>query len=209
MSGARIKLIYGGMGTGKTTLLADLVNLWCDERLFYVVDQTGDWGRGSHYWRGAVPPLHEVHPGQAPPDVDHGVIVFYERNPREVAQMAIDRGNVTYVDDEIDISGARLGWQDSPLRRIVHHGRHILNKRGEYSEVCLMGACRRPVNVATDLSELAEEGYVFRLQGKNTLDRLIEDNKITEAQRDLIETLPNFQCIHWPSGERFKIRPLG
>lgn len=214
-----IILAYGVPGSGKTTLLHDMVRLQQGSHLFYISDVTAEWGSDAAHWRGQVPSQLRViyrEDGGGDGDMEQlreltsGVVVFRDYEPAEVAQFAVDRGNVTFVDDEIDMSGRRGGWDSSPLRDIVHRGRHLRNADGEHLQVNILGACRRPANLHTDLSELANEVFLFRLQGKNTIERLWADHHVlSQEEEDFVRTAPDFNFMHFPSRERLQIPPLG
>lgn len=102
-----------------------------------------------------------------------------------------------------------VGWDDSPLRRIVHQGRHLRNESGDITECHLLGAARRPQSLHTDVSEQASHVLVFRIQGKRTLERLLGDSHIEEDDWDTIRNLPKFHYREWPTGLWKQIPPLG
>lgn len=206
-----IRLAYGMPGSGKSTLLHDLVAAQCHTHRFLVCDHEAQWGPDGAHWRGKPPRIHMFLKDtsfdlEAFPET--GVFVFRNRDPREVAQLAVNLGWSTYVDDELDKSGRKQGFDGSPLRAIANEGRHLENAWGEYTEVHVLGACRRPQKLHNDLSELAEEVYIFRSQGTRTLNRLLDDNHIDDHQVELVKTLPNFECLHWPSGKHLRLRPV-
>lgn len=209
-----IILAYGVPGTGKSTLLHDLVRKQAHLHRFFVVDHEAGWARGGIHWRGAAPSnlflidkktrLPPV--GQLPPT---GVFVFRNWEPLDVARLVVEHGDTVFVDDEIDFCARRQGWESSPLRLIVHQGRHLPNAAGEVSECHIMGACRRPQNLASDLSELASEVYIFRIQGDLTLSRLVRDDHLSDSELDMVRNLPNFQCVHFPSRRVLSLSPIG
>lgn len=208
-------LAYGLPGSGKSTLLHDLVAAQCHEIRFMVVDHEAGWGSDGVHWRGRPPPIELHYKGQPLPsleqwpDTEAGVVhVFRGYDGREVAELCKQLGWCTYVDDEFDKAGRREGFDTSALRAIVNEGRHLENAAGEYTEVNLIGACRRPQKLHNDVSELADQVYIFRCQGNRTIGRLLDDNHILESQVDEVQNLPNFSCIHWPSRKRQKLRAV-
>lgn len=192
-----IVLAYGVPGAGKSTLLHDLVRQQAHAQRFFINAHSLEWHPESAHWRGAPPPGMTVCEGpesllQLQEDKelpDAGVHVCLNCEASAVVRTAVAKGWSTYVDDEIDLIARRAGWEQSPLRSIVHQGRHLQNEEGEFTEVHLYGACRRPQNLHTDLTDLADEFYVFRLKGGNTrkrlqMDSLIEDDAEWERVRE-------------------------
>jgi hypothetical protein len=214
-----IILAYGMPGSGKSTLLHDLVAAHARSHRMFCQDNEAQWGPDGAHWRGHPPPLRlidgpeefeafasEALEGELPP----GVFTFRRVEPDAVVELAIAIGDVTYVNDEIDLIARAKGWLDSPLRAIVHMGRHLENVHGEHCQVHLMGACRRPQNLHTDLTDLADQVYVFRLRGSNTKKRLLADETLeTEEDWERLRELPNFHCRHYPSGQWLELRPVG
>lgn len=213
-----ITLAYGVPGAGKSTLLHDLVRAQADLHLFFVNDHEAGWGQDAVHWRGKPPPLTLVETEgeletleQRPADEwpASGVYVFRHLEANRIVALLVAKGNGVYVDDELDLLARRQGWETSPLRTVVHQGRHALNEEGVPTTLHLYGACRRPQNLHTDVSSLADEVYMFRLQGKNTLKRCVDDNFLEEEQWELVRTLPKFEFIHWPSGKHLALAPIG
>lgn len=205
-----IQLAYGMPGTGKSTLLHDLVASQFHLQRFFVVDHEAGWGPDGAHWRGAPPPIHLFYPGTPLPEEwpETGVFVFRGYDGRDVAQLVAAVGDATYVDDEIDKAGRKSGFDDSPLRAIVNEGRHLENAKGEHRECHIIGAARRPQKLHNDLSEMADQVYVFRCQGTRTLGRLLDDNHIDEPDWDVVADLPNFHFLHWPSRKYLQLDPL-
>lgn len=205
-----IKLFYGMPGMGKTTLMHDYVRAHPQHR-FFIIEHSDEWLPDSIMWRGHPPkPIEVVDkidnlPQELP---EAGAWVFYGVEANEVAYAAIARGNVVFVDDELDMLARYKGWEQSPLRHMVHRGRHFPNDRGEICELHILGACRRPQNLATDLTDLADEVFSFRVQGKG-LQRLLDDSMLEQDEWDTVRTLPKFVCRHWPSGRYLKLAGFG
>lgn len=204
-------LIYGLPGYGKTTYLHDYIRQNPKHR-YFVVDHADEWGPDAGHWRGNPPEIYVIEgPKQVPDEFDfEGVYVFRQFEGTDVAQLCIDVGHSVYVDDEIDlIAGKSGGWDENPIRALVHRGRHVPNAQGEITECHLLGACRRPQSLHTDLSEQADSVRIFRVQGKRTLDRLRADSHIEDEEWDVIRELPPFHYKAWPEGKFFTLTPLG
>lgn len=203
-----ISLFYGVPGAGKTTAMMDFVAQHALEQVFFVVDRAGEWSVGSPdhasspnpRWRGADIPISVVEPDSVPDEWEPGVYLFqYPWEGIEVAELARSVGNVTYVDDEIDLVAVYKGWESSPLRDFVHRGRHLPNANGDICEVHILGAARRPQSLHTDLTAMADQAMIFRVQGYRTLKRLVDDSYVEETDWDEIRTLPNFEYFLWRS----------
>lgn len=212
-----IILAYGLPGTGKTTFLHDYVRE--HQALGYrwlAVDHADEWLPGAPHWRGQPPKkLVALEEDEERPDLSEpGVYVFSGREGLDVARIATQWGNAVYVDDELDLVARRsqvlgVGWDESPIRRIVHQGRHLRNDNGEVTECHLLGACRRPQSLHNDVSEQASHVLTFRIQGKRTLDRLLGDSHIEEEDWEAVRNLPNFHYLEWPTHQWKSIPPLG
>ncbi len=206
-----ISLAYGMPGSGKSTLLHDLVRSQFLSHRFFVVDHEAQWGPDGVHWRNRPPPISVFYKGQheLPAEFpDHGVFVFRGYDGREVAEIARLIGWATLVDDEADKACRKQGFDTSAMRAIANEGRHLVNAAGEYTEVHFIGACRRPQKLHNDISELADQIFVFRCQGVRTLGRLLDDNHIEEADEARIQNLPNFHFKHWPSGDWLTVEPV-
>lgn len=204
-----VSLAYGLPGMGKTTWMHDYIRAQPTHR-YFVMDRAAEWGMDAPHWRGKAPQLsvyeaREDLPQQWP---EAGVFVFRGRAPEEIAQLVLDVGNATYVDDEIDFAARRKGWNDSPLRVIVHQGRHAENAEGDFTQVNIIGACRRPQSLHNDITEVVNQVAIFRVQGSRTLERLRADSMIEDSEWDTIRRLPKFTFLHWPTGEYMEVEPL-
>lgn len=212
-----IILAYGMPGAGKSTLLHDLVRAMALQQRFFIADHEAGWLPHSVHWRGRPPSglrafhgtdaLERLVEEELPPV---GVYVLSGVDGSAVARLAATKGASAFVDDEIDLIARRQGWEESPLRAIVHQGRHLENAQGEFTQVHILGACRRPQNLHTDLSELADQVFAFRLRGGNTKRRLLDDNVLeNDAEWEALRHLPNFHFKHMPSESWLSIPPLG
>lgn len=213
-----IDLAYGLPGTGKSTLLHDLVGAQSEAQLFLVNDHEAAWGYDGAHWRGKQPTglgliigdekLEELlgQPVDARPD--SGVLVFRNVEHERILELAVHWGDCTYVDDELDKAGRKKGFDDSALRSIVNEGRHVMNSDGEPCEIHILGACRRPQKLHNDITDLADQYYLFRCKGSRTIDRLTDDDLIEDEDEAELKALPDFAFIHWPSGKRLQIPPL-
>lgn len=215
-----ITLCYGMPGYGKTLWMHDYVSehshpegCQCGRpHRFLILDHTGEWGPEAPHWRGKPPRgMHVYEARDKFPNSfdDYTVHVFRGFEPELITRLTLAIGESVYVDDEIDRSARKKGWDESSIKEIVHRGRHAENDEGEYTEVHLIGACRRPQNLHTDITDLADQICVFRVQGSRTLERLKNDSVIEDAEWDKIRTLPKFHFRHWPSGIYMQVKPIG
>lgn len=209
-----IVLVYGLPGTGKSILLHEMVKVYARTHLLFVKDHALEWGPKASHWRGRPPEnlrlVHDIReiqdtpPEELPPT---GVFVFQQADAAEVAQLVVDKGDAVYVDDEIDFIARRAGWEDSPLRTVVHKGRHAMNENGWPTEVHLLGACRRPQFLHTDLTEIAQEVYVFRVRGSKTLGRLKSDSQVMwDEDLGRLQLLPTGVCFHVESQSFLRVK---
>lgn len=198
-----ISLAYGMPGSGKSTLLHDIVRKLFLEHRVFVCDHEAQWGEDGLHWRNRPPPMRVLYKGAELPELEQwpetGVFVFRGYDGREVAELARQVGWCTLVDDEADKLCRKEGFDKSAMRAIANEGRHLINARGEYTQVHFIGACRRPQKLHNDISELADQVFVFRCQGTRTQGRLLDDNHIDESETQRIAELPNFHYKQWPS----------
>ena len=211
-----ISLFLGMPGCGKSLLMHDLIRAQPAHR-YFVVEHSNEWAKGAAHWRGRAPRIVDVwntaqlekmvsEHGELPP----GVYRCVGMGGWEVCKLAIANGPAVYVDDEIDVAARQTKWMldGNPLPDLVHRGRHLPNARGEICEVHCMGAGRRPQNIATDLTDLCDETYVFRCQGNRTRQRLEADSTIDTGDWEKVRNLPRFHFRHSPSGKWMSIPPL-
>ena len=206
-----VVLFYGVPGAGKTLALHDYLRTHPDHR-FFVVDRAGEFDRGAWHWRGQPPAqLYVIGRRPAAELADalpsSGVFVFRGWEAWAVAQLVIDLGDAVFVDDELDFAAQQVDWLRNPLRAICHQGRHQKNARGEVCANHILGACRRPQNLAADLTQVAEQVFIFRMQGDLTLNRLERDSMIEPSERDTIRNLPLLHYKHFPSGNYGHLLP--
>lgn len=207
------KLFIGVPGTGKTQAMMNFVQAQANEALFLVVDRQAEWTPtvDNQRWAGK-PPKSMIVPGgytfeqieEMANELETGMLVFqYPWEGLQVAKIAVDLGNIVYVDDEIDLVAKYKDWDLNPLQGIVHRGRHLPNIYGEICENHILGACRRFQNLHQDITSLAAEIMVFRCRGKRTIGRLVEDGVLeNEAEITAIRTLPNLHYyLYKESGE--------
>jgi len=196
------------------------IQLMASEHRFFIQDITGEWGQDSAMWLGEAPEL-EVFESEANDDdagelgeeledlPPSGLFVFRGFDGASVATAARDLGDTVFVSDELDLMAGRSGWEENPLREIVHRGRHSRNADGEIGTLHLMGAARRPQNLHTDITDLADQVFIFRCQGVRTLDRLKLDSYLPDDESwEVIRALPDFHFFHWPSNLYFSTPPI-
>lgn len=198
-----IHLVYGNPQVGKSVLMHDLVRVQARSQRFFVQDHDWSWGPDDPRWRGKPPPglltLHRDLPADLP---ETGVFAFRGVGGRAVAEHAKRLGCAVYVDDEIDKAGAKEGFVGSALRDIVNEGSHILSPdESSVHSVHILGACRRPQQLHTDLSCMAERVYIFRINGDLTIERMIRDSHITRDEAEQVQTQPKFAFKVWHNGE--------
>lgn len=214
-----IRLALGVPKAGKTLALQDMVHdAALDGHTLFVRDLAGEWrqedpeapGRPNPRWRDAPPELVDA------PDPDSGdllseleehrdaggrVVLFgWPWEGRDIAQCCLDVGNVNYVDDEIDTTATYTdAWEENPIREFAHRGRHLPNAEGVIGKVHVFGACRRPQSLHIDVTSLADEVMLFRVQGHRTIKRVLDEGWIDQSMVDELRTLPNLHFFKWES----------
>jgi hypothetical protein len=207
-----IVLLYGLPGYGKTTLLRSMVKVYAQTHLLMVKDHALEWGPQSPAWRGRPPEnlwMADAETIRKTPVEElpaTGVLVFQQATAAEVVALAVDKAPAVYVDDEIDVLARRKGWDDSPLKEIVHRGRHAMNENESPCEVHLLGACRRPQSLHTDLTDMVNEVYIFRVRGSRTLNRLVDDSLLEGDDVLRVRNLDKGQVFHSESQRFLKVR---
>ena len=206
-----ISLFYGVPGAGKTQAMQDYVSAHAAEHRFMVLDRAGEWEKSTEEtpnprWRGAdsTLPIYQVPARQDLGDFTFeqtGIYLFgYPWEGGEVASLCVALGHCCYVDDELDMAATYKAWNTSDLRHIVHRGRHMPNAKGEICELHMLGAARRPQNLHSDVTTMADQCLIFRVQGRLTLDRLRQDGMIdSDDEWQRIRTMPNLQYKLWRS----------
>lgn len=220
------QLWLGVEGSGKTQGMQDHVAADVSGNCFFVRDFRNDWAATNAYgqpnprWRGAVPRMWSAPP---PPVTDElrrglevarhegGIVRFpHPWTPRQVAQLALDVGDVVLVDDEIDELATYTEWEDNPVREIIHRGRGTPDANGVIREVHLLGAARRAQNIHIDLASLATSVCVFHPQGKRTIGRCLDEEWLTAEQVPIAQSfavtrpggpyVPVFEFFLWERG---------
>lgn len=202
-----ITLALGVPGAGKSLALQDLVRRDCNSgHVAFVVDRAGEWEASSPRWRGNPPRIIDA-PKNATPewltglrDEGAGMVRFpYPYEGVDVARLAAAVGDITYVDDEIDLHATYSGWHENPLRSFCHRGRHLPDSQGVPRVVHVYGAARRPQNLHTDITSLADQILCFRVQGASTLKRLTQEGILAEENVIEATQLPTFHYFLWKS----------
>ena len=196
-----IQLFIGVPGSGKTQAMQDTIRMNCENNRFLCIDRANEWLADSPRWRGEQVPRVAV-----PADMEFDP-QFYERSglyifdntwePIDVASHARLLGNCVYVDDEIDLSATYKGWLENPIRDFVHRGRHLPNAEGEPCVVHVMGAARRVQNLHSDLTSMADEALVFRIQGMHTMKRIEKEGWLSPEQIQVAQYMPDLNFFRW------------
>ena len=210
-----VRLFLGVPGAGKTQAMCDFVSAERDKASFHVPDRANEWSDStSKRWRGNAPRILVMDPsmkGSFDESARRNIINFIRENSPclftyqngwedlEVAQLVHECGDAVYCDDEIDLMAHYKGWKENPLRDFVHRGRHLPDIDGIPRQVHIMGAARRPENLHTDLSSLADEVLVFRCAGKNTRKRIIDEGYIRPEDESEMVTMPDLHFFIWRS----------
>lgn len=209
-----IKLFVGVPGAGKSLAMQDTVRSLNREAKLgcVVIDRTNEWGlrdkddKPNARWRGDPPSIAMLSIDDSETDIrealqnasDKGTtVVFQTDNASEVGTWVRRVGYLVYVDDEIDLTARVKDWLENPLRAFVHTGRHLANDDGYMCEVHILGACRRVQNIHTDLTEMADEVFIFRSQGKNTIKRIVDEGWSDDADIEYVKTQPDLSFLKW------------
>lgn len=210
-------LFIGVPGSGKTLAMQDMVSMAVDaDWPCLVIDRALEWlphdleGQPNARWRGRAPRIVRIPftDDDAALDAiqtdlsDNGAAVYVFEGfdgwkPMSVAKLTGLVGDAYYVDDEIDIFATYKAWDASPLKEYLHRGRHTPDADGHPRQVNILGAMRRPQNVHTDLTSLADEAFIFRVQGEKTVSRLINDGFILSAHEGDVQRQPDLSFVRW------------
>lgn len=127
-----------------------------------------------------------------------GVIVFqHPWKPWSVAQYAKNIGDCVFVSDELDVVATYKGWLRNPLNDFVNRGRHLPNREGTMGRMHLYGAARLPQALHTQVTQLADGMFIFRMAGASTVKRLVDDAVLTPALAEEVTTLADFNYIRY------------
>lgn len=214
-SEAMITLCLGVPKSGKSLALQDLVREGVASGLtFAAFDHAFEWseldkdGNENIRWRGAPPPITHVEKMEydracelleASRDSGEGELFVFAApwTALEVAQIVRDVGDCSFVDDEIDLIANTRDWETNPLREFIHRGRHSLDRHGYPREIHAYGAARRIQYLHTDLTSLANQIFVFRLQGSTTLTRAVKEGFLEESMVNFVRKLPDLHYVKW------------
>lgn len=208
-----ISLWLGMPGSGKTTHMRDLVSQAAFEKWgCAVIDRAAEWEADNLGWRGNAPPIEIASPDenealkQLINARENGVVVLFQApwESVDVAELVAQVGDLIFVDDEIDLvatnnSVGGRNWFENPLRSFIHRGRHLPDAENVPREVHVYGAARRPQNLHTDLTSMADQVFIFRCNGINTLKRIQGENYVSPELLEDVPFLPNFHCFMWKS----------
>lgn len=175
---APIVIVQGQRGSGKSALLAELVqdNLWGDTetvRTYVVYDPFGQF---AARW----PKANRIENGTF---VRGWVnLVGSDLGLEYAAKIAFDKGELVFVADEIDMvvnNAYGVMKPDSTFYRLIHYGRHY--------GVAIFAAFRRFANVNTDLRSEATALFTFRpgmeAEDRDRLKRFIGDENLALTLR--------------------------
>lgn len=216
-------LFIGVPKSGKTLAMQDMVRDLHREFSCFVIDRAHEWlpefmdGSENWRWREDTPNIVRA-PAFTNADealefameyADPGNVVTFETidgwTPWQVAKLCGQVGDTTYVDDEIDIFATYKEWKESPLNEYLNRGRHTPNIDGVPCEVHILGACRQPQAVHTQLTSLANEAFIFRCQGEHVFKRLVASGYLESEMVDEVRKAPNLHFRKWtPEGKIIK-----
>lgn len=163
------------------------------------------------------------------PVEERGCVVRFDFpwNGLKLGTLARELGSCMVVDDEADYTAGHGNWEAmhcerphrvcgcgnpecalddyslNPYRDFVHRGRHLPSPvDGVPRVVHLLGAMRRPENVHTDLTAIAEEVMMFRIGGHTTLDRISREGWLADDQLEEVQRLPKLHYLLYRKGEQ-------
>lgn len=224
-----ITLCLGVPGSGKSLALQDLVREGCAAGLtFAAFDHAFEWsaldkdGNENVRWRGEPPNIAHVEKCshdeacdllEKARDNDGGSLLVFSApwESLDVARIVLDVGDCSFVDDEIDLIATNENWGGNPLKEFIHRGRHSVDRHGYPREVHAYGAARRIQYLHTDLTSLANQIFVFRLQGSTTLTRAVKEGFLEAEMVDTVRALPNLHFVKWTTEGRHawgRLKPL-
>ena len=204
-------------------MLQDMVHDFCLAGWTCAVkDMAGEWeefgedGKPNPRWRGeppqlvrvpfgpeqmeeAVTALREHRDAVQPGEQGYALLFQYPWEGRDVAECVRRVGDVVIVDDEIDLCCTYTDWENNPYRDFFHRGRHMPDEFGTPRVIQVLGAARRPQNLHIDATSLADQVFVFRVQGHRTLSRLEADGILTKEMSGNVRLFPNLRFIKWNS----------
>lgn len=216
------KMFYGAPGAGKTTLMHRIVAAQRNTHRFMICDSCAEWGPDAWHWGSKPPPiimcsyskclencsLSHIHDEDFLKLIDGtgsyelpetGIFVFTSLSGREVADLVVQYQSSVYVDDEADEAGDAKDFRSSALYEICHRGRH--------TDTHMMIASRQPTDLAPLLRKRFDECFLFRNQSMLNRKRFVAEGWCTEKEFSILESLPNFKYLHYPSHKFFSFTP--
>ncbi|BDG07610.1 hypothetical protein [Anaeromyxobacter paludicola] len=168
-----VALYLGEPRCGKTTLMRSHVyGSRAGVRAFFIVEhRPGDWD-------GAPFTVAQLRAAESIPRFCR----FPGADPREVAQLAIDVGDVVLVDDEADGLFRSGKWHENPLLQILKRGEGgIPNAAGDNCAVHALLATHRPANLPADVVSLSQRIYIGRLRSFVDAERVYREGWLPDA----------------------------
>ena len=166
-------LIYGRRGSGKSHLLGQICRMWPKEHgRVVLVDERAVVNREERYADVLM---------ASPP----GDTVLLKRplfDDRPVTLVAVDEA-AHYL--------PRQGKPDPMLSRLVSEGRHW--------NMTLILATQRPAMMSYNAWSLADMAFIFNLNSKADLKRVVELDGAFESRTREIQRLPVGECFLWDS----------
>lgn len=168
---------------GKSTLIRKhIYYAKHDVRAFLIMDRDN---RGT--WPGVEftsAKAFRQHPTLARYNVFRGV------SGAEVAELALDLGDCTFVDEEVHRTIVERPWKTwrrdarekgHPLYTVLHEGAHVQDAFGEARTVHALIATHRPANLPADLPAVCTGVYLGRLSGYADADRCYREGWVEGA----------------------------